>query len=509
MVHQRSYCVCAATAISIMNFTVLANATTFLKSTNPSAVSLSSFGKSKTIANNRRFTTTAKQPSSLFSSSLSLNSLAFAHYNFNSNRKLKSTSLSFSSSPSVSSSKEENSDETITKFATTYHAPVMAKECISSLLKCNRGIGRQSSSSEEQEPLIFIDGTLGGGGHSLALLQQLKPNDIVIGCDVDPNALKEASTRLKDYIIDPSDEGKRVEERPMFIPVQSNFRDLVYTLLHGNGEEGGGLRHPITGEFIFESSLSKKKIGKDEKNSGTTGVPGVDGILLDFGVSSHQIDDPKRGFAFMKDGPLDMRMSRGSGDDNENFVGGLTAADICNEFDENELKNILRTYGDEPRSKQIARSIINHRPLSTTQDLMNAIADVTPEFARKGRRMGRTATAARVFQSLRIVVNEEDSALGDVLMDVCPTLVRPGGRLVVLSYHSMEDRATKRVMRDGTIEKRRGGVERDIYGNIMQDESCPRYWKPLGKNIKAAEEEVKVNSRARSATLRVAERLDV
>eukprot|EP00957_Ditylum_brightwellii_P079303 6030044-Ditylum_brightwellii.AAC.1 len=157
---------------------------------------------------------------------MSLNSLAFAHYNFNSNRKLKSTSLSFSSSPSVSSSKEENSDETITKFATTYHAPVMAKECISSLLKCNRGIGRQSSSSEEQEPLIFIDGTLGGGGHSLALLQQLKPNDIVIGCDVDPNALKEASTRLKDYIIDPSDEGKRVEERPMFIPVQSNFRDL-------------------------------------------------------------------------------------------------------------------------------------------------------------------------------------------------------------------------------------------------------------------------------------------
>jgi len=231
----------------------------------------------------------------------------------------------------------------------------------------------------------------------------------------------------------------------------------------------------------------------------------------------------------MKDGPLDMRMWGGewnnqAGDGEEQTseytfvrnksdggIGGMTAADICNEFGEEEIVRILKIYGDEPRARRIAASIVDARPLSTTDDLRKAVAKVTPEFAKKGRRMGRTATLARVFQALRIVVNEEDVVLRDALEIMAPSLIRKGGRLVVLSYHSMEDRATKRVMRDGTIggSRRSGGsMQKDMFGNeIVSEDGTARPWKTLGKRAKATEAEIEVNSRARSATLRVAKRL--
>ena len=338
------------------------------------------------------------------------------------------------------------------EFATVYHAPVMWKECIDSLLACRRAQERT-----QQDGLVYVDGTLGGGGHSNALLEKLSPGDVVLGCDVDSEALATASERLVDYLDD-------TQEKPVFVPVQSNFANLVRALSQ--------TLHPI----------SKEPITK------------VDGILLDLGVSSHQIDCPERGFAFMKEGPLDMRLD-GTG-------GVLTAADICNEFDQNEIRRLLKQYGDEPRAKSIANSIVQHRPLSSTADLVEAVAAVTPQFAKKGRRMGRTATLARVFQALRIVVNQEDTVLKEALTSMAPTLLRPGGRLVVLSYHSMEDRATKRVMRDGTLEKRRND-ERDLYGNPI---GTPRPFKTLGKAQKATDEEIAQNPRARSATLRVAER---
>lgn len=230
----------------------------------------------------------------------------------------------------------------------------------------------------------------------------------------------------------------------------------------------------------------------------------VDAILMDLGVSSYQIDEPTRGFAFLKEGPLDMRMNSNDGNVR---AGTPTAADICNEFTEKEIIRILKRYGDEPRAKSIARSIVQRRPLYTTSDLVSAVAEVTPEFARKGRRMGRTATLARVFQALRIVVNEEDLALKEALEDMTSSLVtKEGGRLVILSYHSMEDGMVKRVMRDGTAEKKRGvrQDERDMYGNYI---GKGKPWKMLGKGRKATEEEVDINSRARSATLRIAERL--
>ena len=348
------------------------------------------------------------------------------------------------------------------EFSTTYHSPVMWKECIGALLECKRSRNKQSG--DANEPLIFVDGTLGGGGHSAALLGKLGAGDIVFGCDVDPEALETASIRLKDYMEHNGDQS------PLFVPVQSNFGDLGIVL--------PTVKHPVTHELIL--------------------TQGVDGILLDLGVSSHQIDTAERGFAFMKDGPLDMRMGGHS-------KSGLTAADICNEFDQKELQRIFSKYGDEPRAKTVAQAVVKNRPLSTTGELVEAISTVTPAYA-KQKRKGLTATCARIFQSLRIVVNNEDGVLDKVLTEACPSLIRPGGRLVVLSYHSMEDRATKRIMRDGTLERKKHRDEKDIYGNYI---GPPKPFKPVGKRQKAQEEEIVSNPRARSAVLRIAERQEV
>lgn len=424
-------------------------------------------------------------------------------------------------------SNNEIEEDAATTFATTYHAPVMVNECLDALLDCQRGRIRNpnpksykkkkkmnkphkqqetiidetnsdsNSNSESNEtatenlavaapPLIFVDGTLGGGGHSNALLQRLRPGDILFGCDVDPNALKTASERLAEYT---NHSGK---DKPLFVPVSTNFGDLAETLPM--------VVHPFTGTPILGSSSNGDEDG---------GVAGVDGILLDLGVSSHQIDEPERGFSFMRDGPLDMRMGSASNsdDDNNNIAGGLTAADICNEFDEKELQRIFSVYGDEPRAKTIAKAIKGHNPLHTTGELVEAIASVTPKFA-KNKRHGKTATCARIFQSLRIVVNNEDGVLSRVLSEACPSLLKPGGRLVIMSYHSMEDRATKRIMRDGTLDLRRNSnrnQEKDMYGNYI---GPPKPFKPVEKRRKATEEEIARNPRARSAILRVAERQD-
>ena len=374
------------------------------------------------------------------------------------NKKKNTDNDSNESGVDVDSNDNDNDDisddisDVTASFATDYHAPVMCVECIDALLGCDR----------QDQPFMFVDGTLGGGGHSSALLERLGPGDVVFGCDVDSDALRTASDRLQDYL------GANIDTKPLFVPVRSNFCDLASVL--------PTVEHPVTNTPIL----------------GTDGRTGVDGILMDLGVSSFQIDTPERGFAFMKDGPLDMRMG--------NDIP-LTAADVCNEFHIDDLQRILRTYGDEPRAKTIARSIVQHRPLSTTGQLVEAIAAVTPEYAKR-KRMGRTASLARVFQSLRIVVNQEDAVWEKALEDMCPAVVRPGGRLVVLSYHSMEDRATKRIIRDGVL---RGPVsnERDLYGNYI---GTPRPWKSIGKARRATPEEVAINSRSRSATLRVAER---
>jgi 16S rRNA (cytosine1402-N4)-methyltransferase len=369
--------------------------------------------------------------------------------------------------PTSSDSDTSASSETPASYATTYHAPVMWRECIDALLSCHRSENRregEGDSEDDGRPLVFVDGTLGGGGHSAALLKEMQAGDVLFGCDVDPTALQTASDRLSMYL-------GQDDQLPLFVPVCSNFADLATALPE--------VRHPKTDEFIV--------------SHGT-----VDGILMDLGVSSHQIDTPERGFAFMKEGPLDMRMG-------QDTRGGITAADICNEFDAKEIQRILKVYGDEPRAKVISQSIVERRPLLLTSDLVTAVSAVTPQFAKKGRRLGRTATLARVFQSLRIVVNREDAVLEKALEDMCPTLLRPGGILAVLSYHSLEDRCAKRVMRDGTVKKDKRNDERDMYGNYS---GTPRPFRTVGKPVKASDEEVEINPRARSATLRIAERED-
>ena len=224
---------------------------------------------------------------------------------------------------------------------------------------------KRKSSFNGAGRLVFVDAALGGGGHSLALLQHMRPEDVLIGCDRDPMALETASCRLREYI----DQG-------MFIPHRTNFKDLGSSLLSV----------------------------KEYKDAGGA----ADGLLMDLGVSSYQIDSADRGFSFSKDGPLDMRMDNSRDDQ-------LTAADICNEYGESGIIDILRTFADEstPRARKIAKSIIDNRPLTTTTDLVNAVAAVTPAFAKNSRRMGRTATLARVFQTTRMIVNEEDSSLAE------------------------------------------------------------------------------------------------
>jgi 16S rRNA (cytosine1402-N4)-methyltransferase len=207
----------------------------------------------------------------------------------------------------------------------------------------------------------------------------------------------------------------------------------------------------------------------------------VDGLLLDLGVSSHQIDEPERGFSFQREGPLDMRMDP---------RGGLTAHQIVNHWDQRDIADAIFHYGDERRSRPIARAIVDARPLETTHDLADAVRSAVPE-------RDEVKSLARVFQGLRIAVNAELDVLEDVL-EQSVDVIREGGRIAVISYHSLEDRRVKRFLRYGNFE---GKPIRDIYGTLIAPfEETPR------SAIEAGEAEVESNPRARSARLRVAER---
>lgn len=216
---------------------------------------------------------------------------------------------------------------------------------------------------------------------------------------------------------------------------------------------------------------------------GARGLLPVDGVLFDLGVSSHQIDEAERGFSFREDGPLDMRM---------NPTRGLTAEQVVNEWSERDLRDVLRQYGEEQRAGGIAHAIVEARPLDTTRDLAEVVeAAVPPPDAVK--------SLTRVFQALRIVVNAELDELERALEQATES-VRTGGRIAVISYHSLEDRRVKRYLRYGNFE---GEPRRDLYGNLV----APWTETPRGP-IEAREGEVKANPRARSARLRVAERRD-
>jgi len=211
----------------------------------------------------------------------------------------------------------------------------------------------------------------------------------------------------------------------------------------------------------------------------------VDGILADLGISSYQIDDPERGFSFRFDAPLDLRM---------NQMGDLTAADIINNYSEENIRTILKEFGEVAETVWLAREICSTRlnsPIKTTGQLMEVVKKVAP-------RNREYKTGAKVFQALRIAVNDELGALADMLNQAVEVL-KPGGRLVIISYHSLEDRLVKNLFKTGNIE---GELIKDFYGNPdLTFKQINR------KPITPSEEEISENNRVRSAKLRIGERL--
>ena len=214
------------------------------------------------------------------------------------------------------------------------------------------------------------------------------------------------------------------------------------------------------------------------------GVKKVDGILADLGVSSHQFDVAERGFSTRFEGELDMRM---------NPKSDLTAKEIVNDYSEENLANVLYKYGELKNSRRIAKEIVNARQvekINTTTELIVVVAKIVPEKY-------RNQFLARIFQAIRIEVNDEIVALEEMLLSAVDML-NPGGRLVVLSYHSLEDRLVKNLMKKGNLE---GNAEKDFFGNPIKDLKAINR-----KVIVATADEIKQNSRARSAKLRIAEK---
>jgi 16S rRNA (cytosine1402-N4)-methyltransferase len=290
---------------------------------------------------------------------------------------------------------------------------------------------------------LQIDATVGGGGHSVRILAATDPDGRLLGLDADGAAIARVRARLAPRF------GDRVRLR------QANFRELA-------------------------------AVAPDE------GFGAVDGCLFDLGLSSFQLADTERGFSFRAGGPLDMRFDTSR---------GIPAAELLATLDVAELTALFRRYGEEPFAGRIARAIVEARrtsPVETAEDLAALVARVAPSRA-PGRR--RIHPATRVFQALRIAVNEELDALESGLAAALD-LLRPGGRLVVLSYHSLEDRIVKRF-----FQAERRGCTCPPEAPVCVCGRLPRIRLVTPKGIVPAAEEIAANPRARSARLRAAERL--
>jgi len=312
-----------------------------------------------------------------------------------------------------------------------YHEPVLLNECIEMLNIKKDG--------------IYVDGTIGGGGHSTEILKKLGKDGILIGIDRDSFALETAEKRLNSISL---------EQKAKVILVNANFKDIKKVIENHNITE-------------------------------------VDGILLDLGVSSHQFDEPERGFSYQNDGPLDMRMDRKQ---------KLTAEDVVNEYQEKDLYRIIKEYGEEKWASRIASFIVKARAekrIKTTWELVEVIKAAIPAAA---RREG-PHPAKRTFQAIRIEVNNELGILTETIRDAFSVL-RSGGRLCIISFHSLEDRIVK-----------------NEYQKFVNPCTCPGDFpvcvcgkKQVArlvnrKPILPGKEEIDFNPRARSAKLRVLEKL--
>ena len=277
---------------------------------------------------------------------------------------------------------------------------------------------------------VYADATFGGGGHTAEILSRLSQNGRVLAFDRDSDAI---ANRLDD---------------PRLTLIRSDFRWIHNHVLHQGYKEG------------------------------------IDGVLADLGVSSHQFDTAERGFSFRYEAPLDMRM---------NQEAEFNAADIVNTYEQADLERILRLYGEVDNSRKIAQLICKARETSkieTTTDLGKAIESALPKFAEH-------KFLAKVYQALRIEVNQEMKSLEKFLSGAARSL-KPGGKLVVITYHSLEDRMVKNFIKAGNIE---GKVEKDFYGNATAPLKAVNR-----KPILPQESEISENTRARSAKLRIAEK---
>lgn len=311
-----------------------------------------------------------------------------------------------------------------------HHTPVLLDECLEGLAVRADG--------------VYLDGTLGGGGHACQVLSRLRSGHLY-GIDRDADALGAAGERI----------------------ARLGFSDR-FTAIKGNFHDAAALLAPL-------------------------GVRALDGVLLDLGVSSHQLDEGARGFSYREDAPLDMRMDQSQ---------ALTAREIVNEYPEQALRDIISRYGEEKWAAHIARVIVDRRegaPIETTAQLVNVIDAAIPK---KIRARDDGHPARRTFQALRIAVNDELGPLEQALRDLTG-LLKPGGRLCVIAFHSLEDRIVKNTLR-----------------NLADPCTCPRDLpvcvcgkKPsvrliTRKPVTATARELAANPRARSATLRVAEKLE-
>ena len=282
---------------------------------------------------------------------------------------------------------------------------------------------------------IYVDVTFGGGGHSREILSRLSPDGHLFSFDQDADAEQNAS------------QGDiRLSDDPRFTFVRSNFRYLKNWMRY-------------------------------------FGVERIDGLLADLGVSSHHFDDETRGFSFRFDAPIDMRMNKRA---------GQTAADILNEYDEERLSDIFYLYGELKSSRKLAATIVKRRalkPFTTTGELTDAVERIMPkERAKKDM--------AKLFQALRIEVNHEMDALRDMLRSAVECLGE-GGRLSVITYHSLEDRIVKNVMKSGNSE---GKIDKDFFGRVNTPLNT------IGKVIVPDKDEQLGNPRSRSAKLRISEK---
>ncbi len=307
-----------------------------------------------------------------------------------------------------------------------YHRSVMIEEAVTSL--CCRSGG------------IYVDGTVGGGGHAYEILERSAPAGLLIGIDRDEEALRETEARLSDF-------GRRK------ILVQGNFADLAVI-------------------------LAELKIKC------------VDGILLDLGVSSHQLDMAQRGFSFAREAPLDMRMDGGQ---------AFSAADLVNQYSEREMAKVIRDYGEEHMAKRIARAIVKQRsetPIGTTRDLADLICRVVPQA--QGRHIH---PATKTFQAIRIAVNDELNNLSRAIKSGTEALAA-GGRFSIISFHSLEDRIVKAEFR-----AQEGGCVCPPRLPVCMCQRRPLLKVLTRKPLRPSRDEEIENPRARSARLRTAEKL--